>query len=306
VLDLYLVYQFLRRLATPFIQWEAFKLGIIDAQGRVLRKRSSLNTRQEKAAFGVYDVMILNIKKMIENLPGGSRKLASYAAALYLIREHNAFLVGKNTLNESEEAELNEGLFFEKYLIEVLDKPYPYKWVKKTPVYYDAHFKTHEGHIISLGVSKERLGSWGVAFDRNDTTYGKRPSFSTTGQGDQYRIFATVFSIITDFIAQKSPDKLYFTADKFADGPGRAKLYLALSKKYAKKMGYSFDHIKNHDEDKFIFIKEDAPTMNVGSGNIAGLGPGEDPPMTKRAVNKYKSKNKKDSRRPRRIIGEKQ
>ena len=30
VVDLFLVYQFVRRLATPFEKWEAYKEGIID------------------------------------------------------------------------------------------------------------------------------------------------------------------------------------------------------------------------------------------------------------------------------------
>ena len=34
VIDIYLVYQFLRRLATPFTKWEAFKTGVIDKEGK--------------------------------------------------------------------------------------------------------------------------------------------------------------------------------------------------------------------------------------------------------------------------------
>lgn len=91
MLDLFLVYQFLRRLATPFEEWEAFKLGIIDEKGNVLRKRRTLGRNEEKKAFGVYDVMVLNLKKLIAKAPGGETKLASYAAALFLIREWNHF-----------------------------------------------------------------------------------------------------------------------------------------------------------------------------------------------------------------------
>ena len=34
VVDIFLVYQFLRRLATPFEKWEAFKTGVIDKEGK--------------------------------------------------------------------------------------------------------------------------------------------------------------------------------------------------------------------------------------------------------------------------------
>ena len=39
VVDLFLVYQFIRRLATPFNKWKAYELGIIDDEGKVLIKR---------------------------------------------------------------------------------------------------------------------------------------------------------------------------------------------------------------------------------------------------------------------------
>lgn len=89
--DLFLVYQFIRKLATPFKEWKAFELGIIDEDGNILRKRRDLNTREEKSAFGVYDVMLLKPKRLLEKTPGGKSRLASYAAALYLIKEWNHF-----------------------------------------------------------------------------------------------------------------------------------------------------------------------------------------------------------------------
>lgn len=85
--DLFLVYTFIKKLTTPFEEWPAFKLGIIDKDGNVLRKRKDLSTLAEKDAFGVYDVMILKLKKLLAKVPGGQSKLASYAAALWLIKE---------------------------------------------------------------------------------------------------------------------------------------------------------------------------------------------------------------------------
>lgn len=91
MLDLFLIYQFIRRLATPFDEWEAYKLGIIDERGNILRSRKDLRLQSERKAFGTYDVMILNLKKLLEKIPGGKSRLASYAAALFLIREWNHF-----------------------------------------------------------------------------------------------------------------------------------------------------------------------------------------------------------------------
>jgi hypothetical protein len=87
VVDLYLVYRVLRRLTTPFTEWEAFKLGIIDAKGNILKKRRDLDRVAERQAFTLFDLMILNMKKALAIIPGGQTRVATYAAALWLLRE---------------------------------------------------------------------------------------------------------------------------------------------------------------------------------------------------------------------------
>ena len=88
IVDLYLVYSFIKRLSTPFEKWDAYKLGIIDEDGNILKKRKDLRTVKERDAFGLFDLMILKLKKLMSKVPGGSSRIASYAAALYLIKEH--------------------------------------------------------------------------------------------------------------------------------------------------------------------------------------------------------------------------
>lgn len=87
IVDLFLVYQFLRRLATPFEEWDAFKTGVIDERGNILKKRKDRLLVKERESFGLFDLMILKIKRLIEKVPGGKTRIASYAAALYLIKE---------------------------------------------------------------------------------------------------------------------------------------------------------------------------------------------------------------------------
>ena len=60
VVDLFLVYSFIKRLVTPFNKWEAYKLGIIDETGKILIKRKDFLKNDQKRAFGVFDQMILN------------------------------------------------------------------------------------------------------------------------------------------------------------------------------------------------------------------------------------------------------
>ena len=90
IVDLFLVYQFIKRLATPFKEWDAYKLGIIDEKGNQLVKRKQFRKQKEHDAFGIFDIMITKLKRLLEKVPGGKTRIASYAAALYLIKEHKA------------------------------------------------------------------------------------------------------------------------------------------------------------------------------------------------------------------------
>ena len=98
IVDLFLVYQFVSRLITPYDQWDAYKLGIIDEKGKVLRKRNTLTTDEEKKAWGNFDILANNIKKIIQKLPGGESKLVSYAAAGLLLKEQARL----ESMNEDE------------------------------------------------------------------------------------------------------------------------------------------------------------------------------------------------------------
>ena len=86
--DYYLAYQFIKKLTTPFKDTEAYKLGIIDEKGKVLKKRSSL-TSKEKESYKLMDTLVFNMKKLLEKLPGGKSKIGSLAAALFLLKEEN-------------------------------------------------------------------------------------------------------------------------------------------------------------------------------------------------------------------------
>ena len=108
IVDLFMVYQFLRRLATPFNEWKAFKLGIIDERGNILIKKKDFTRVEQRDAFGIFDTMILKLKRLLEKVPGGKSRIASYAAALYLIKESKNF--NENTEEEEIEQFLNENI----------------------------------------------------------------------------------------------------------------------------------------------------------------------------------------------------
>jgi hypothetical protein len=110
VVDLFLVYSFIKRLVTPFNKWAAYKEGIIDDKGNILIKRKDFSKNAQKAAFGNFDQMILNLKKLLAKLPGGQTKLASYASALWLIREQQRVEATNYLTEESVEEDIEKSL----------------------------------------------------------------------------------------------------------------------------------------------------------------------------------------------------
>ena len=80
-------FRFLKLFVTPFEKTKAFELGIIDEKGKNLRPIRKLGLQAEKAAYTPFIRLVFNLKKLLALVPGGRSKLASYAAALYLLKE---------------------------------------------------------------------------------------------------------------------------------------------------------------------------------------------------------------------------
>ena len=88
VVDLAAIYMFLKRLVTPFEQWDAYKTGLIDKNGKVIVDKADRTPEQNKS-FGYFDRLVANLKKLLGKIPGGKSRIASFAAALLLLREKN-------------------------------------------------------------------------------------------------------------------------------------------------------------------------------------------------------------------------
>ena len=86
--DNLIAFRVLYMLVTPFIDTEAYKLGIIDANGKNLRKSSTLTTSEEKDAYNYLTRLVFNMKKILNKLPGGDSKLKNLVAALFLVKEY--------------------------------------------------------------------------------------------------------------------------------------------------------------------------------------------------------------------------
>ena len=98
VVDLFLVYQFIKRLSTPFEETKAYELGLIDDKGKRLKKAS---TRDEKNAMTYYDRLIFNLKRLISKA-GIQSRFVTFAAALFLLKEEQSSVKRDEEVTEKE------------------------------------------------------------------------------------------------------------------------------------------------------------------------------------------------------------
>lgn len=89
VLNNLIAFKVLYMLVTPFKETDAYKLGIIDENGKNLIKPSKFTKYEQKEAYSYLHRLVFNMKRILAKLPGGDNRLKSLAAALYLIKEYH-------------------------------------------------------------------------------------------------------------------------------------------------------------------------------------------------------------------------
>jgi hypothetical protein len=89
VINNIIAYKVLYMLVTPFKDTDAYKLGIIDENGKNLIKPSKFKSYEQKEAYSYLHRLVFNMKKLLARLPGGDNRLKSIIAALYLIKEYH-------------------------------------------------------------------------------------------------------------------------------------------------------------------------------------------------------------------------
>ena len=118
--DLGYAFRFLKLLTTPWNKLKAYELGIVDENGKNLKKAKELKTKEEKSAYTIFHRLVFNIKRLLGKVPGGKSTLASYAAALYLIKEHTGMSEEKieeiitKALDDNLETDITESQWFIK------------------------------------------------------------------------------------------------------------------------------------------------------------------------------------------------
>ena len=97
--DMYITYRLLRLLSTPIEQSDAYKLGIINAEGKKIKEPS---TRDEKDAYTILNRFIFKVQYALAKSPDRmGKRLLTFAAALAILRE-NKDISDIVRLNEKE------------------------------------------------------------------------------------------------------------------------------------------------------------------------------------------------------------
>ena len=99
--DLVITYRVVKLLVTPFEKQEAFKYGIIDKDGKVLRKYRTLKGTKEKQSYTVLHRFIFNLKRILKRVGLGG-KLGTFAVALgLLLREDKRYEEHKSLIESA-------------------------------------------------------------------------------------------------------------------------------------------------------------------------------------------------------------
>ena len=158
--DMLVAYKFIKILTTDFKDTDAFRLGVIDKDGNILKKRKDLRG-DERTSYTIFHTLIWNLKKLMMKVPGLKSKLGSYASALFLLKEQY-----------NKENNVGGELLAERILESLKDK-FPdsdvlFECVFETPIESGVYIATqeivtpsfetiNEGEVIIIGNTKQAL-----------------------------------------------------------------------------------------------------------------------------------------------------
>jgi|TARA_B100000212_G_scaffold133928_1_gene100635 hypothetical protein len=122
-IDLIITYRVVKMLVTPFDRTEAFKNGIIDADGKVLRKFKTIKSPKEKRSYTMLHRFVFNLKRILKRVGLGSR-LGTFGVALaLLIKEDKSYAKHKDAIEAAVITHLKEQNMYDMLLNEVREIP---------------------------------------------------------------------------------------------------------------------------------------------------------------------------------------
>ena len=181
--DIAYTFRFIRMMVMDWKDWDAYKQGIIDENGK-RNKNVKLDTDEKKSAYTPFIRLAANIKRLVAKIPGGGSRLGSFASALFLIKEkYNLkekslkdicekcdveildFLNEKNEWFLLEDKQLSPGIYrvanpkllnkscsemvWPKDQVRINDECYPVGDVFGVDIYEATHIKTNQNIFIT-------------------------------------------------------------------------------------------------------------------------------------------------------------
>ena len=124
--DLLIAYRVIKMLVTPFDKQPAFKYGIIDKNGKVLKKFNTIKGTLEKRSYTVLHRFVFNLKRILSKV-GIRGKLGSFAvAAALLLKENKRYFQHKEVIESAVITYLKENNLYEEILNESREIPEVY------------------------------------------------------------------------------------------------------------------------------------------------------------------------------------
>src|SRR6056300_1935999 len=145
--DLLIAYRVIKMLVTPFERQDAYKYGIIDKDGNVLKKYNTLKGTNEKRAYTMLHRFVFNLKRILAKV-GIRGSLGSFAvAAALLLKENKEYEKHKNLIESTIIKHLKETNQYDDFLAEHREIPE----IDDEPVgnFFGVDVYEKEGQLIS-------------------------------------------------------------------------------------------------------------------------------------------------------------
>tara|TARA_B100000902_G_C26976267_1_gene747955 strand:- start:86 stop:562 length:477 start_codon:yes stop_codon:yes gene_type:complete len=122
-IDFLITYRVVKMLVTPFEKTEAFKRGIIDKDGKVLRPMKTIKTGSDRKHYTMLHRFVFNLKRILRKAGLGSR-LGTFGVALaLLIKEDKQYADYKDAIESAIIKHLKEENLYDEILNEVREIP---------------------------------------------------------------------------------------------------------------------------------------------------------------------------------------
>ena len=133
IIDDLITIRILKMLTTPIPDTAAFRLGIVDRDGKKIRDPK---TEKERESYDMLNRLVFRLKRIINMVPA-NRQFLSYAAAYALVRE--------SYMNNEEPADIEDRL-----VESVITGQYKYTGGGLTDLDFKALFEDGEGGVAAV------------------------------------------------------------------------------------------------------------------------------------------------------------